>query len=81
MLIESFYKFWNSNYSKLYENFENLKNTNIVHHEKIHNIAFVTNIKSLFIFWIETWVKFDTSISQLWMNWDEQAWFLFLIFD
>jgi hypothetical protein len=30
--------------------FENSKYTNIVHHEKIHNIAFVTNINFFLYF-------------------------------
>jgi hypothetical protein len=53
------------NYFKFFMKTLKTQNTNIVHHENIHNISFVTNIKFFLYF---AFVNFNTSISQLWMN-------------
>jgi hypothetical protein len=53
------------------------QNTNIVHHEKIHNISFVTNIK--FFLYFEFKQGENSHIYLIAM--DQQVWFLFLIFD
>jgi hypothetical protein len=50
MLIENLKIFETQNYFQIYMKKLKTQNTNIVHHEKIHNIAFVTNIKFFLYF-------------------------------
>jgi hypothetical protein len=50
MLIETFKIFEIRNYFKFCMKSFKTQNTTIVHHETIHNIAFVTNIKFFLYF-------------------------------
>jgi hypothetical protein len=72
-----FKNFWDSKLlSNLYEKIENSK-YQYCPSWKDPQYCFCNQHQILFIFWIETGVKLDTSTSQLWMNLDEHVWFLF----